>query len=180
MKRKILLALCFPIIVALAACDTAPKATQATPVTAATGSPIISNTSGSAVVDMAGTANVAMASCVQSLTTQANAMDANSKGMFLMMVPQMCRNSVVTMPVKDKASVGEMLWDFGKTLVQVHYGYKGQALIWDAVSGLVSRTMDSNDNAVNHGFNTANTAIEMGPTVIAPPASLEVLTPPSQ
>lgn len=116
-----------------------------------------------AAVAAARDANVAIGTCISAMSSgiaQSN-ISADAKTMMLNDVPNKCRQGVVMANVRQGPGTGEMVWDGVKTFAQLYAGYKGQALVWGAVSSMMSRQADSTDAAVTQGFNTANNGLSV-------------------
>ena len=114
-------------------------------------------------VAAAQSANTALTQCISAVTQGAATAEAGVKTMLLIQAPDMCRKSVVVAQIRQAPSTGEMIWDGAKVFMQLVAAYKGQSLMWNGITTLVGRQADSTDNAVNQGFNTANTSVgEMG------------------
>lgn len=110
-------------------------------------------------VQAAKNANDSLTTCITAVTNGAATADPAIKTVLLLQAPDMCRKVVVVPNIRQAPTTGEMVWDGFKFAAQLWAGYKGQALMWGGIQALVNRQADSTDNAVNQGFNTANTSI---------------------
>lgn len=110
-------------------------------------------------VAAAQSANAAISECIDAVTRSASTADNSVKALLITQAPGMCRNSVVMPSIRQAPTSGEMIWDGLKFGLQLWAGYKGQALVWNGITTMMSRQAQSTDNAVNQGFGTANTSI---------------------
>lgn len=109
-------------------------------------------------VAAAKSANDTIKECVTATVTAIgqSTMSEGTKALMIKDAPAGCRAAVVIPAVRQAPGTGEMMWDGFKFVAGLVAQYKGQALIWNAVTGITDRALNSTDNAVNQGFNTAN------------------------
>lgn len=124
-------------------------------------------------VAAAQSANNTIAQCMTAVTSGAAGMAPEAKALLVTQAPRMCREAVVMPVIKQGPTTGQMIWDATKFGLQLWAGYKNQALVWGAVTGVVDRLADSTDAAVQQGFGVANTAISQPPYILAPTAAGE-------
>jgi hypothetical protein len=106
-------------------------------------------------------ANTAIGACITAMSTgisQSN-MASDAKTLMLNDVPAKCRQSVVMPNIQPEVSNASRGWALAQFAIGAFAQYKGQALIWGGLQAMLGRSADSTDNAVNQGFNTANTGI---------------------
>jgi hypothetical protein len=108
-------------------------------------------------------ANDAIGTCISAMSTgiAQSTMSSDAKVLMLRDVPTSCRNGVVVANVPQEESGLAKFYRFAGGAVALYAQYKGQALIWGGLQAMMGRQADSTDNAVNQGFNTANTSIGM-------------------
>lgn len=121
--------------------------------------------------------NLAFAKCVEDMSKQGGTMTPEARAMFIMSVPRMCREGVFFTQVKEGPTGAQMAWDVAKFGMGLIAQYKGQALIWGAVTGIVDRMGQSTDTAVQGGYNLGSQGIEAAskpPVFVGPPGALEI------
>jgi hypothetical protein len=113
-------------------------------------------------VAIARDANTAIGTCITAMSSgiAGSNLGTDAKTLMLNEVPAKCKQSIVMAQVRQGPGTGEMVWDGFKFAVGLWAQYKGQALIWNGLQAMMSRQADSTDNAVDQGFNTANTSVE--------------------
>lgn len=112
-------------------------------------------------VQAAGNANMAFVACVQAMTQAATTMPSEAaRAMMIEGAPDKCARNVRAPNVQSEPSNASRGWAFAQFLVGAVAQYKGQALIWNGLASMMSRSADSTDNAVNQGFATANNGLD--------------------
>jgi len=111
-------------------------------------------------VSLVESSNVAIVACIADMTKHASSMSPETRSFMMATIPKTCRESVVVAQVKERPTGGEMAWDVAKFGLGLWAQYKGQALVWGAVTGIVDRMGQSTDTAVQGGFGIASQGIE--------------------
>lgn len=113
-------------------------------------------------VAAAKSANDSFVSCITAVTTAAAAVKNETvQAMMIDKAPDNCSKNVRVAQVKTEPSGGYLIWDGVKFIAGLVAQYKGQALIYGAITGVVDRMASSTDAAVTQGFNTANNGMEV-------------------
>lgn len=107
-------------------------------------------------VQAADNANVAFVSCVEKMTAAASSISTEStRVMMIEGAPDKCARYIARPAVQSEPSASSRAWAFGQFLVGAIAQYKGQALIWGAVTSLVNRGYDATENTASQGLTTA-------------------------
>lgn len=124
---------------------------------------IVAHAEENPAVAAAQSANDTIAACVTSTTAAIGAsnLSEGSKVLMIAQAPANCRAAVVIPSVRQAPTTGEMVWDGTKFVIGLWAGYKQQALMFSAITGIVDRMSSSQDAAVTQGFNTANNGMEV-------------------
>lgn len=114
-------------------------------------------------VAAAKSANDTIATCVTSVTSAVgtSTLSEGSKVLMIAQAPANCRAAVIQAQVRQGPSTGEMVWDGAKFALGLWAGYKQQALMFGAITGIVDRMSASQDATVTQGFATANNSLEV-------------------
>lgn len=99
--------------------------------------------------------NETIQTCMTSMAKGMDGMDAGTKGFMTASIPKMCREAAVVVPEAKEESTGSVVGRVALGLAQIWAGYKGQALVWGAVSSMVNRGYESTENVATQGLQTA-------------------------
>lgn len=132
-------------------------------------------------VQAAGNANVAFVACVQAMTQAATTMQSETaRAMMIEGAPEKCARNVRAPAVQAGPTTSDRVIDFGKFLVGAVAQYKGQALIWGAVTSLVNRGYDATENTASQGLQTAENLGTLGMDYASKPPLVIHAAPPPQ
>ena len=114
-------------------------------------------------VQAADNANVAFVQCVEKLTTAAQGIASESaRVMMIENAPDKCSRNIRNPAIQTEPSAASRGWAFAQFLVGAVAQYKGQSLIWGAVTSLVNRGYDATENTASQGLTTAENLGTLG------------------
>jgi hypothetical protein len=123
--------------------------------------------------------NETIQTCMTSMAKGMDGMDAGTKGFMTASIPKMCREAAVVVPEAKEESTASVAGRVALGLAQVWAGYKGQALVWGAVSSMVNRGYQSTENVATQGLQTAESLGQRDPVIVGPSEGMSVLNAPA-
>jgi hypothetical protein len=123
--------------------------------------------------------NETIQTCMTSMAKGMDGMDAGTKGFMTASIPKMCREAAVVVPEAKQESTASTVGRVALGLAQVWAGYKGQAMVWGAVSGMVNRGYQATENVATQGLQTAESLGQRDPVIVGPSEGMSVLNAPT-
>lgn len=91
--------------------------------------------------------NQTIQTCMTSMAAGLKDMSPELRGLVVGTMADTCRKTAVVAPEKPEGpGLGHYLWDGFKFVAGLHYGYKGQQLVFNALTGVAERGLSATEN----------------------------------
>lgn len=91
--------------------------------------------------------NQTIQTCLTAMGEGLKTASPEMRGMMMATMADTCRKTAVVAPEKQEGpGLGHYLWDGFKFVAGLHYGYKGQQLVFNALTGVAERGLSATEN----------------------------------